>query len=89
MTSLGGLKLADGDELGVAGTSPLGGEAGSGVDAATWELRSSKAARLMARSSERSYSWNSGWISWIQGKIHGEVVYRQEPSLGGQFGNNW
>ena len=55
MTSLGGLKLADGDEMGAARTFLLGGEAGSGVEAAMWELRSSKAACLVARSSERSY----------------------------------
>ena len=41
-------------------TNPFGGEAGNGVDASMWELRSSSAACLIARSLDRSYRWNSG-----------------------------
>ena len=37
MTSLGGLKLADGGVAGWTWISLLGGEAGRGVEAAVWE----------------------------------------------------
>ena len=39
VSSLGGLKLADGGGVGWEWVRPLGGEVGSGVDAAVWALR--------------------------------------------------
>ena len=59
MTSLGGLKLADGGGTGAAGTWPLGGDVGRGVEAAVWELRMFMAICLVAMRSERSYRRNS------------------------------
>ena len=54
MTSLGGLKLADGGGTGGSGTWPLGGEVGNGVEAGTWELRMFMVICLVVRRLEWS-----------------------------------
>ena len=59
MTSLGGLQLADGGGAGWTWIRPLGGEVGSGVEAAMWELRSFVAVSWAACRSERLYQKKS------------------------------
>ena len=55
MNSLGGMKLAEGGGAAGVRIGPLGGEAGSGVEVATCELRICVALFRTGRRSERSY----------------------------------
>ena len=54
--------------MGSAGTNPVGGEAGSGVDAAMW-AGVEKFQGSLSDGAEFGVGI-SGWISGIQGKIH-------------------